>query len=59
MRIVQNTAQMGINANFFSAMRRAEGELIAVSDQDDIWMPTKLEEQRDAIGSRMMCVCRS
>ena len=59
VRIVQNTAQMGINANFFSAMRRAEGELIAVSDQDDIWMPTKLEEQRDAIGSRMMCVCRS
>ena len=59
MRIVQNTAQMGINANFFSAMRRAEGELIAVSDQDDIWMPTKLEEQRGAIGSRMMCVCRS
>ena len=59
VRIVQNTAQMGINANFFSAMRRAEGELIAVSDQDDIWMPTKLEEQRNAIGSRMMCVCRS
>ena len=61
MRIVQNTAQMGINANFFSAMRRAEGELIAVSDQDDIWMPTKLEEQAAAMADphMMMCVCRS
>ena len=61
MRIVQNTAQMGINANFFSAMRRAKGDLIAVSDQDDIWMPTKLEEQVAAMADphMMMCVCRS
>ena len=41
MRIFRNEKQMGINANFFSAMRRAKGDLIAVSDQDDIWMPTK------------------
>ena len=59
VRVYQNPVQQGINRNFFSAMRRAEGELIAVCDQDDIWMPTKLEEQAAAIGQRMMCVCRS
>ena len=61
MRIFRNEKQMGINANFFSAMRRAKGDLIAVSDQDDIWMPTKLEEQAAAMADphMMMCVCRS
>lgn len=58
-RIFRNTTQAGINANFLSAMRRARCELIAVSDQDDIWLPTKLEEQAAAIGKKMMCVCRS
>lgn len=61
MRIFRNEKQMGINANFFSAMCRAKGDLIAVSDQDDIWMPTKLEEQVAAMADphMMMCVCRS
>lgn len=58
-RVYQNSVQKGINQNFFSAMRRATGKLIAVSDQDDIWLPTKLEEQASAIGDNMMCVCRS
>ena len=59
MRIYRNATQMGINRNFFSAMRRATADLIAVCDQDDIWLPTKLEEQCQAIGNKMMCVCRS
>lgn len=58
-RVFRNERQMGINANFFAAMARARGRLIAVSDQDDIWMPTKLERQAAAIGDNMMCVCRS
>ena len=59
MRVYQNMQQQGINRNFFSAMRRATADLIAVCDQDDIWLPTKLEEQSAAIGQNMMCVCRS
>lgn len=58
-RVFRNEVQQGINANFFSAMRRAKGDLIAVSDQDDVWMPDKLERQAAAIGDKMMCVCRS
>lgn len=59
MRVYQNAQQQGINRNFFSAMRRATADLIAVCDQDDIWLPMKLEEQSAAIGQNMMCVCRS
>ena len=58
-RIFRNTVRKGINANFFSVISKAQGEYIAISDQDDLWMPTKLERQMLAIGKKMMCVCRS
>jgi glycosyltransferase involved in cell wall biosynthesis len=58
-RIFRNETRRGINANFFSAMAKATGDYIAISDQDDIWMPEKLEHQLHAIGENMMCACRS
>lgn len=45
----------GINGNFFSAMRRATGDFIAISDQDDIWERDKLELQAAAIGNKWLC----
>lgn len=59
IKVYRNEADKGINNNFFSAMRRATGDFIAISDQDDIWMPDKLEVQTAAIGDRLMCVARS
>ncbi len=58
-RIFRNATRQGINANFFSAMSKASGDYIAISDQDDLWMPEKLEHQLRAIGANMMCACRS
>ena len=59
-RVYRNAVQKGINRNFFSAMRRAEGDLIAVCDQDDIWLPDKIEVQAAAMADGlMMSVCRS
>lgn len=55
IRLFRNEAAHGINGNFFSAMRRATGDFIAVSDQDDIWKPRKLELQRAAIGDCLLC----
>jgi glycosyltransferase involved in cell wall biosynthesis len=45
IRVFQNEKQTGINANFFSAMYRASGDYIAISDQDDIWELNKIEQQ--------------
>ncbi len=45
----------GINGNFFSAMARAEGDYIAISDQDDIWEKDKLRLQAEAIGDHLLC----
>lgn len=59
IKLYRNEAEHGINGNFFSAMRRAQGTFIAVSDQDDIWQPNKLELQLSAIGSKLLCSCHS
>lgn len=45
---------VNINNNFFSAMRRAKGEFIALCDQDDIWELDKLEVQCHSIGDNLM-----
>lgn len=56
---IENKCQLGINENFFSAMRKASGNYIAISDQDDIWEPDKLEMQINAIGDNLLCAGRT
>ena len=43
IKLFRNEGKHGVNNNFFSALRRASGEYIAICDQDDIWEPTKVE----------------
>jgi glycosyltransferase involved in cell wall biosynthesis len=43
VRIFQNERNLGFAANFERAIRLCEGDLIALSDQDDIWYPNRLE----------------
>lgn len=39
----QNQFNLGFNKNFEKALQLATGEIIAVSDQDDVWHPHKIE----------------
>lgn len=50
IRLFQNEKSLGINRNFYSAMDKARGDYIAISDQDDIWVTDKIEVQVNAIG---------
>lgn len=59
IKVYRNHKRLGFNKNFFSAFSKATGDLIAVSDQDDIWYPTKLETQITSIGNNLLTVCRS
>jgi len=54
IRVFINEKQKGINNNFFSAMARATGDYIAISDQDDIWEPDKIENQMNTIGEKWL-----
>lgn len=38
---------VGAARNFEDALRRCTGELIALSDQDDVWLPDRLEASED------------
>ena len=55
IQLFQNKEHLGINQNFFSAMKRATGEFIAISDQDDIWLANKLEKQIERIEKHDIC----
>ena len=55
IRLIHNDGAHGINNNFFSALHKAEGEFIAIADQDDIWEPEKIEWQMQAIGTHLLC----
>lgn len=49
-RIHRNAERLNFNRNFHTAMLRATGEFIAISDQDDVWKKEKVRRLVEAIG---------
>lgn len=43
LRVLRNAPALGVTKNFERAVRETRGELIALSDQDDVWRPDRLE----------------
>lgn len=48
-RCRRNPRNLGIHGNFERALRDCRGELIAMCDQDDIWLPDKLSVLVEAL----------
>lgn len=55
VKVFRNATNLGYNRNFHTAMLRATGDFIAISDQDDIWFPHKIRRQVEAIGQASAC----
>ena len=55
VRLYVNEHNIGYNQNFKSAVMKATGDYIAISDQDDVWFPQKLERQVNAIANYDIC----
>lgn len=55
IRVFENSHNLGFNLNFKTACMRATSDLIAISDQDDVWMPDKIQKQVEAIGNHNIC----
>lgn len=49
MRFIRNPENLGSTKNFEKAIGLCTGDLIALCDQDDIWMPEKLARQADVM----------
>lgn len=43
IQIFKNTGNHGVNSNFDNALKHAHGEYIFLSDQDDVWLPGKVD----------------
>ena len=42
IRVVHNQSEHGYTPNFENALKHASGDIVVLSDQDDVWMPNKL-----------------
>jgi len=59
LKCFQNEKNLGYLTNFRLAMLLAEGDYIAFSDQDDIWLPNKIEYMVDLIGEKLLAISNS
>lgn len=50
------TGGLGIIKNFERALRHARGEYIFLADQDDVWLPGKVEACTQALNTKMLVV---
>lgn len=49
IRVVCNTGRRGYTPNFENALRHAKGDYIFLCDQDDVWLPTKVQTCMQAL----------
>ena len=50
IKLFLQTSNTGLGKNFEFALKQARGEFIAFSDQDDVWMPEKIQKMLEAVG---------
>ncbi|MDE6410115.1 MAG: glycosyltransferase family 2 protein [Muribaculaceae bacterium] len=51
IKLFSNEGNHGVNSNFENAVSHASGDYIFLSDQDDVWLPGKVEECVRALGA--------
>jgi glycosyltransferase involved in cell wall biosynthesis len=54
VHVYLNETNLGLIWNFENAVKQAKGEYIAFADQDDIWLPEKIQLLVDNIGDNML-----
>lgn len=59
VRVFGNARNLGPQCSFERAMSLGRGDFIALSDQDDIWHPQKLEKLLAVIGDHDLAYCDS
>jgi glycosyltransferase involved in cell wall biosynthesis len=56
IKVISGSVRLGIIKNFERALYAAKGSLIFLSDQDDIWLPKKVDTCKTALGNFTLVV---
>lgn len=56
IKVLKSSCNSGLVRNFEKGLAAASGDLIAFSDQDDIWLPDHLEVLKSNIGDNAVCM---
>ena len=62
LRIIRNPDRLGVVNNFRNLVKQASGDIIFFADQDDYWLPVKIEKMVDALKKhpeKLVTVCNS
>jgi len=51
IKVISNTQRLGITKNFENAMKSCTGDIIFLSDQDDVWLPEKISTLADVFNN--------
>ena len=57
IKFYSNTNRKGVVSNFENAINKTSGDFIFLADQDDVWMPNKVEIMLMALENVDLCVC--
>jgi len=57
IKLYTNTNRKGVVGNFENALSKAHGDFIFLADQDDVWMPNKVDTMLMALENVDLCVC--
>jgi Glycosyl transferase family 2 len=52
----RNVCNLGSSANFEAIVRRCTGDVVVFSDQDDIWLPQRIERLLAAMDGKQKCL---
>lgn len=55
--ILPHQQRLGYRANFMRCAHHSTGDLIAFCDQDDVWLPEKLQHQAETLSSPDVLLC--
>src|ERR1700761_1761213 len=59
IKCFKNVVNLGFNKNFEKAVTLTTGDYIAISDQDDIWLPEKLQLLSEHVGDNWLIFSNS
>ena len=57
IHVVSRLQPIGVTANFYAAMEKAKGDVIFLCDQDDVWLPNKVQRCMEGLKQYDMIVC--